>query len=225
MITLDNVSKYYPTRHGRHYVLKNVSTVLPENTSIGVFGRNGTGKSTFLRLLGGIDFPNRGTIRTNARISWPMGLQGGYQGSLTGRENAQFVCRIYGSNFKEVRQKIEFIRDFSELGDYFDEPVSRYSNGMRSRLAFATSMAFEFDYYLLDELTAVGDPAFKKKCEAALKERRSRSNVIFVSHNAVEIKRLCDVGLFIEDGKLLIYENIDQAIKRYQMQLNESQVR
>lgn len=225
MITLDNVSKYYPTKSGRHYVLRNVNAVFPQGKSIGVFGRNGTGKSTLLRLLGGIDFPDTGKIKTDSSISWPMGLQGGYQGSLTGRENAQFVCRIYGKNTAQVKEKIAFIKNFSELGRYFDEPVNRYSSGMRSRLAFATSMAFTFDYYLMDELTAVGDPAFKKKCQEALEERKDQSNVIFVSHAVAEIKRLCDIGIFIENGSLLIYNDINEAADRYQRLIKDAKTR
>ncbi len=219
MIRLENVTKYYPTRSGRHYILKNVSATLPEGKNIGVFGRNGTGKSTLLRLLGGIDFPSEGKISIKGSISWPMGLGSGMQGSLTGRENAKFVCRIYGDSEKVTKEKIQFIHEFSELGDFFDEPIKGYSSGMRSRLTFGISMAFDFDYYLMDEITAVGDARFKHKAKAALDKKRETSNVIFVSHSISEIKRICDVGIYIEDGQIKIYNDLNEAAKRYQQMI------
>lgn len=219
MIELKQVTKFYPTKSGRKYILDNVSATFPTGKNIGVFGRNGTGKSTLLRLLGGIDFPNSGEINIKGTISWPMGLSGGIQGSLTGRENARFVCRVHGESEKSVKEKIEFIYEFSELAEYFDEPVGGYSSGMRSRLTFGMSMAFDFDYYLMDEITAVGDARFKEKARAALNAKRENANVIFVSHNIGEIKRICDIGLYVENGKLNIYDDIDEAAQRYQQMI------
>lgn len=216
MIRMENVTKYYPTPRGRKYVLKNVSIAFPEKCNIGILGRNGMGKSTLLRLLGGIDYPNKGYIHCNGKISWPMGLQGGVQGSLTGRDNARFVCRIYGNTEDEIDEKLEFILEFSELGDYFDMPVKTYSNGMRARLSFATSMAFDFDIYLLDEITAVGDQIFKKKSREALEEKKGKANIIKVSHSMQELVQDCNVGIFLEDGNLYIYDDIKDAVKRYQ---------
>ena len=215
MIYMEQVTKYYPTASGRRYILKDVTQTLPENKNIGVFGRNGTGKSTLLKLLGGIDYPNSGKITIKGSMSWPMALSGGIQGSLTGRDNARFVCRVYGDNEKVLNKKVSFIHEFSELDEFFDEPVKTYSSGMRSRLAFAISMAFDFDYYLMDEVTAVGDARFKEKARAALNEKREKSNVIFVSHNIGEIKRICDIGMYIEDGQLKIYDDLDEAAARY----------
>jgi capsular polysaccharide transport system ATP-binding protein len=215
MIRMQHVTKYYPTKAGRHYVLRDVSLDLPSDRNIGILGRNGMGKSTLLRMLGGIDYPNRGHIKFTGRISWPMGLQGGVQGSLSGRDNARFVCRIYGDNEKEVKRKINFIYEFSELADYFDMPVKTYSNGMRARLSFATSIAFDFDIYLLDEITAVGDQRFKEKSRAALREKKDKAKIIKVSHNMQELMSDCEIGIYLNNGELTLYEDICEAVAAY----------
>ncbi len=215
MIRMENVTKYYASPKGRKYVLHDVNIEFPSNCNIGILGRNGMGKSTLLRLLGGIDYPNRGHIHIDGRISWPMGLQGGMQGSLTGRDNARFVCRIYGDSEHEVNRKISFILEFSELGDYFDMPVKTYSSGMRARLSFATSIAFDFDIYLMDEITAVGDQRFKEKSRAALQEKKDKAKIIKVSHNMQELIRDCDVGIYLEGGKMQIFDDINEAVAAY----------
>ncbi len=215
MIRMENVTKYYPTPKGRKYVLNNVTITLPKRCNVGILGRNGVGKSTLIRLLGGVDYPSSGKIISAGRVSWPMGLGGGMQGSMTGHDNARFVCRIYGDNEHEVEKKIEFIRDFSELGDYFDMPVKSYSSGMRARLTFAISMAFDFDIYLLDEITAVGDQEFKKKSRKALQEKKDKANFIKVSHNMKELIRDCDIGIYLENGQMHIYDDIEEAVAIY----------
>ena len=218
MIHMDNVSKFYPTIHGRHYVLRDVDFSLPEKCNIGIVGRNGMGKSTLLRLLGGIDYPSHGKIKTDGNVSWPMGLQGGVQGSLSGRDNARFVCRIFGDTEDEVDRKIEFIYEFSELGDYFDMPVKTYSNGMRARLSFATSIAFDFDIYLMDEITAVGDQRFKEKSREALQDKKDKAYIIKVSHNLQELIKECDIGIYLTDGNIEIYDDIRKAVSVYREQ-------
>lgn len=215
MIRLENVTKFYPTPRGRKYVLRDVSVTFPE-CNIGIFGRNGTGKSTLLRLLGKIDYPTSGRIVVDRSISWPMGLAGGFQGSLTGRDNARFVCRIYGNTDRDIRKKIDFIHEWSELGDYFDMPVKTYSSGMKARLSFATSMAFDFDLYLLDEITAVGDQRFKEKSKAALEEKKGKAQFIKVSHNLKELVRDCDVGILLHDGGMEVYHDIEKALEAHQ---------
>lgn len=219
MIVLDGVSKWYPTWQGRHYVLREVSVSFPPAVHLALLGRNGAGKSTLLRLIGGIDFPNLGTISAAGSISWPIGLTGGFQGSLTGRENTRFVCQINGVvDPEEMREKLAFIIDFADLGDYFDMPVKTYSSGMRARLGFAVSMAFEFDYYLIDEITAVGDQDFRRKCATELRERHGRSSFIIASHNVHLIKEHCDIGVIVADGTVAVYPDIDEAIHAYQQQ-------
>lgn len=214
MITFDNVTKYYPTKNGRHYILKDVSLELPGDKNIGVFGANGSGKSTLMNLLAGVDFPNCGRINIAGNVSWPLGLAG-YQGSMTGRENAEFICRVYGKSRAEFKKRMDFIKEFSEIGDFFEMPLKTYSSGMRSKFSFAVSMAFDFDYYLIDELTSVGDRRFKEKCQKTFDEKKGRANFLFVSHNINELKRQCDIGIFIKDGKIHVHESIDDAVNAY----------
>lgn len=183
MIVLENLTKSYVTpKIGRHYVFRDLNAEMPSGTSIALLGENGAGKSTLLRIIGGIDFADSGDVKTEGRISWPVGLTGGFQGSLTGRQNVRFVCRL-NSTSDQVEEKIKFVQDFAELGKYFDMPVKSYSSGMKSRLSFGLSMAFDFDYYLLDEVGAVGDARFKAKSEALLKDLHNKASVIMVSHN------------------------------------------
>jgi capsular polysaccharide transport system ATP-binding protein len=215
MIHLDNVTKSYPTKLGRQYVIRNVTCTLPSSRNIAILGRNGAGKSTLLKLLGGIDFPDRGEISTNKRISWPLGLSSGFQGSMTGRENCRFVCRIHGqNNFREME---DFVQDFSELGVKFDLPIKTLSSGQKARIAFGMSMAFDFDIYLLDEITSVGDPAFRKKASALLDEKRQIANIIMVSHAPVQLRQFeCNLGIIVNEGHLTVYDDIEEAFAIYQ---------
>lgn len=216
MIRLNKVTKYYPTVYGRKYVFRDLDIEFPEKCNIGVLGLNGSGKSTLLRMIGGIDYPNSGSIDINGSISWPLGLAGGVQRTLTGRDNAQFVCRIYGDDEALIKEKLVFIKQFSEIGDYFEMPVRTYSSGMRSRLLFAISMAFEFDIYLLDEITAVGDARFREKSKAALRAKSHRSNYIMVSHNINDLIRSCDVVLVLGGVRERLFQNVSKGMRFYQ---------
>lgn len=216
MISMRNVTKSYPTKFGRKYVLKDVTYDFPSDKNVAILGRNGSGKSTLLRLLGGIDFPEQGTITSSHNISWPLALATGFQGSMTGAENTRFVCRIYGAY--KTREVEHFVRDFSELGRDFYLPVKTYSNGMRSRLAFALSMAFQFDVYLMDEVTSVGDPKFKEKAVATFKEKRKTAKVIIVSHAIPLLRQMCDMGVVLRDGVIEVYSDLEEALWVYQNQ-------
>ena len=216
MIQLKNVTKYFEVKAERKYLLKDVTLTIPGGLNVGILGRNGVGKSTLLRMLGGIDFPNSGRIDANVNFSWPLGLAGGFQGSLTGKENAQFICRVYSRNEAQLQETLNFVLEFSQLGHYFDMPVKTYSSGMRSRLAFAMSMAFDFDYYLIDETLSVGDAIFKKKCQAALDDLKRKRNILMVSHGMPILKQMCDSGIVLEDGRLNYFEDINDAIACYQ---------
>ncbi len=215
MIELKEVTKFYKTSNGKKYVLKNVNQIIPSGHNVGILGRNGAGKSTLLRMLGGIDFPNSGLILSDKTFSWPMGLAGGFQGSMTGRQNVKFVCRIYGKSDFEIDEAIESVKEFSELGDYFDMPIKIYSSGMKSRLSFGLSLFFDFDYLIIDETLSVGDKNFQVKSKAALRKKIENCNVLLVSHSMPVLKEICDVGIVVNDGKMVYYDNIDDAIQVY----------
>ena len=216
MIQLSNVSKYYRVKNDRHYVLDNVSVSFPPNTSIGILGRNGAGKSTLLRMLGGMEYPNKGKVKVSGSISWPVGLSSGFQGSLTARENIKFVCQIFGKSITERNEIVHYVQDFAEIGKHFDMPIKTYSSGMKGRVNFGLSMAFDFDYYLVDEVTGVGDKRFKEKAKAAFDEKRKNASVIMVSHDMNSLRQNCDMGIYLKgDGQLSIYDDIEIAIKKY----------
>jgi len=215
MIELRNVTKYYKTKHGKKYVLKNVSLTIPPDLNVGILGVNGAGKSTLLRMLGGIDFPNSGTIVSHHTFSWPLALQGGFQGSMTGRQNCKFVARVMGKSEEEIEEILRYVEEFSELGDYFDMPIRTYSSGMRGRLGFGLSLAFDFDYLLIDETLSVGDERFKHKSKEALMQKIAHSNVLMVSHNFTDLRSICDVGLVVHQGKLHYFDTIGDAIAVY----------
>lgn len=216
MIEIQHLTKSYRIKTGRHFVFKDVSVTFPERRNIGILGPNGSGKSTFLRILGGIDYPDSGQVRTLKSISWPLGIQGGFVGHLSGRDNCKFVCTIYGVSSLLMREKLAFIHNLSGIGDYFFEQVRTYSSGMRARLGFALSMAFDFEYFLIDEVTAVGDRIFRKITSKALAEKREKSNIIMVSHQMKTLKEFCDVGVLIRNGEIKIFETMDEAIKTYE---------
>ena len=214
MIKLENLTKSYVTPKGRHYVFKNLNATLPSNKSVALLGKNGAGKSTLLRIIGGIDQPDSGKVFTNSSISWPVGLAGGFQGSLTGRQNVKFVSRLYVPE-SDVNSKVDFVEGFAELGKYFDMPIKSYSSGMRARLGFGLSMAFDFDYYLLDETGAVGDASFRAKSQILLDNLKKNANIIMVSHNLKDLPRNCDVGIVVMNGEALFFENVEEAVEVY----------
>ncbi|MCS4065609.1 ABC transporter ATP-binding protein [Pseudomonas putida] len=215
MFDIRNMTKSYLTPKGRRYIFRNLSLSIPPGKNIGLIGRNGAGKSTLMRLLGGADIPDSGVIATDQSISWPVGLSGGFQGSMSGRDNIKFVCRVYGAEGDAMREKLQFVQDFAEIGNWIDEPVKTYSSGMRSRLAFGLSMAFDFDYYLIDEVMAVGDAHFKKKCSDIFDERLQKSKVVLVSHSMTDIKKLCDVVLLVKEGGIQVYDDVAEGIRAY----------
>jgi len=213
MIELRNVTKIYPTRTGMNVVLDAIDFAFPPRINVGILGKNGAGKSTLLRLLARTEYPDAGEVLHHGHVSWPIGFGGGFNGSLTGEENARFVARIYGLDVDEV---VGFTMDFAELGEYFHMPVKTYSSGMRARLAFAMSMAVQFDVYLVDEVTAVGDKRFQKKCRAAFDARRGRSSVIIVSHSLKTVREYCEHCAVLKGGKLHYFESVREAQRMYE---------
>ncbi|RUM68005.1 MAG: ABC transporter ATP-binding protein [Sulfurovum sp.] len=215
MIELKNVSKSFKTKHGRKYILKDMSIVIPSDKNIGILGRNGTGKSTIMHMLGQIEFPDKGTITSDKSFSWPLGLRGGFVGNMTGKANIKFVCRLYGKSAKEIKKTVEFVKEFSELDDYFDMPIKTYSAGMKSRLSFGLSLSFDFDYLLIDETLSVGDARFRKKSKEALLKKIETCNVLLVSHDMGTLRDICDVGIVVDKGKMSYFDNINNAIAEY----------
>ena len=189
-----------------------MSFVFEPGYSYGLLGVNGAGKSTTMRLISGAQLPNSGSIKRNVRVSWPLGFSSGFHAGMSGRENLKFVARAYGA---DVRHVIDFVADFAELGDYLDVPVKTYSSGMSARLAFGLSMAIEFDCYLVDEITGVGDARFQQRCESIFAKRRANADLIVISHSMETIKMFCDRGIVLVDGRMLYYDNIENAIEMY----------
>ena len=216
MIVFNNVTKYFPTKNGRKYILRDVSLTLKTGENVGVIGPNGAGKTTMMRLICGVDIPNSGRIETTYFLSWPMGIAGGLQGGMSGRENAKFVCRILGEQEDKIAEKLKFIQDFAEIGNDFELPVRNYSSGMRARLNFAISMGFDFDCYVVDELTAVGDQKFREKSANFFKEKRQEACFIKVSHNLKELEDECDSALFLNKGNLYYFPKVADGIQSYQ---------
>lgn len=218
MISLRNVSKKYRTQAGYRVVLDDVSLDFPVGKSVGILGLNGAGKSTLIRIIGDSEPPDSGYVHCDQRVSWPLGYSGGFQGNLTARENARFVARIYGESPRYVE---EFTREFSELGEYFDEPLKSYSAGMQGRFAFSVSLACNFEYYLVDEALETGDARYREKFRMAFEERRANASVILVSHNEQTIRRNCDMAAILHEGSLVLYEDLKEALLEYNILQNQ----
>jgi capsular polysaccharide transport system ATP-binding protein len=212
MIELRGITKVYSTRSGVHAVLKEIDLTIAPGEKIGILGRNGSGKSTLIRILSGAEQPTAGKIHRGMKVSWPLALGSAFQGSLTGLDNLKFICRVYGVDFAD---KIDYVQEFAELGKYFREPVKIYSSGMRARLAFAISMAVEFDCYLIDEVISVGDARFHDKCQIELFEKRRDRAMIIVSHEAHNIREHCGRACVLDGGALHQFPDIDTAYEFY----------
>jgi capsular polysaccharide transport system ATP-binding protein len=209
MIELEHVTKTFRLHGTVKTIMRDVSMVFPRGRSVGLLGRNGSGKSTLLRMIAGASDPDAGRIHRGARLSWPLGFAGGFHPSLTGAQNARFVARIYGVDTDDMLEKVE---DFAELGAFLNERVETYSSGMKARLAFGVSMAVDFDVYLVDEITAVGDAAFRRKCAAAFEAKRSKADIIMVSHSTGVIREYCDSGVVLENGTLTYFPDVEDAL-------------
>lgn len=213
MITLENVSKTFALRGQRKMVADNISLTFPKGCSVALLGRNGAGKSTLLKIIAGTMRPDSGQIKLQGSISWPVGFAGSFHPELTGLQNTRFIARVYGVDSDEL---VEVVREFAELGGHFFLPVRTYSSGMRSRLAFGISMGIAFDTYLVDEVTSVGDNAFKQKSEAIFQERLKTSGAIIVSHALGLLLRICQHGAVLENGRITYYTNIHEAVRHHQ---------
>ncbi len=217
MIELKHITKSYKTPFGPNVVLDDISVVIPTGQSLGILGQNGAGKSTLMRIIGGAEMPDSGEIIREGKVSWPIGFAGGFNGSLTGEDNWKVVARIYGQDVDRVIYKT---REFAEVGKYFYMPVRTYSSGMKARVAFGLSMAIDFDVYLVDEVTAVGDKRFKEKCAAVFESRQSHSSMIMISHSMHTLRAQCTRGALLTKAGFFMFETIDEAIEKYEAGVN-----
>jgi capsular polysaccharide transport system ATP-binding protein len=212
MIQIEALSKRYSTRSGEVKVLDDVHLTVRPGEKLGILGRNGAGKSTLIRLISGAELPSGGTIRRSMSVSWPLAFGGAFQNALTGMDNLRCICRIYGVPFED---KVDSVQEFAELGNYFWEPLRTYSAGMRARLAFALSMAVEFDCFLIDEVIAVGDNRFSEKCNHELFERRGDRSMIIASHVDGYIRMHCQTAAVLHGGRLHRFASVDAAFDFY----------
>lgn len=212
MIVCRDICKEY--RHGglRKQVLTNVNLTVQPGERVALLGRNGAGKSTLIKLIGGVEMPTSGRIDHSMSISWPLGFAGGFQGSLTGYDNARFIARIYQREYADIRS---FVEDFTELGSQLRMPVKTYSSGMRARLAFALSLAIEFDCYLIDEIILVGDQNFHRKCQYELFEKRADRTLILASHATDVVRNICNRAVVIHQGQATAYDDVNLALDSY----------
>jgi capsular polysaccharide transport system ATP-binding protein len=219
MINFENVTKRYKTIRGVRTILDDATFSFDAGHNYGILGGNGAGKSTLLRMIAGAEFPNSGTVRRRGRVSFPLGFTGTFHTLLSGRQNTSFLARLYGVSAQQIDA---FVADFSELGAYYEMPLHTYSSGMMAKLAFGISLALDFDVYLVDEVTEVGDARFRKKCALAFRERMARSDIIMVSHNSQTIRAYCDRGAVLVDGQLKFFDSIDAAMYVYRRVMGAS---
>lgn len=213
MIKLDKLTKYYPSDLGNQYIFQDISFTFPEGRNVALLGSNGAGKSTLFRILAGSEYPNKGKVVTDKALSWPVALATGIHPQMTGRENTRFIGRVNGiANLDEYEEKV---KAFAELGVKYDLPVKNYSSGMRSRLAFGCCIAIDFDIYLIDEATSVGDQKFRQKAKNALLEKSKTASVIMVSHDMKEIRQFCDSAVILHQGQLTFYDDLEEALDVY----------
>lgn len=213
MITCESLCKSYQVGHGTKRVLDNVNLTFKRGDRVGLLGRNGAGKTTLIKMIGGVEIPTSGRIVREMSCSWPLGFNGGFQGSLTGYDNARFIARIYGREYKDVRG---FVEDFTELGNQLSNPVKTYSAGMRARLAFGLSLAIEFECYLIDEVIMVGDRNFQVKCHAEIFEKRHDRALLLASHGIEYIREYCNLAVVLRGGKAEVYDDIEEALAIYE---------
>lgn len=212
MLILENLRKTFPTSHGRKVVFNSINAVFPTGQSVAILGRNGAGKSTLLDVISGVQAPDDGRVLTSGNISYPVGFSGAFAPTMTGKQAARFVGRLYGADTDGM---VRFVQDFTELGNTLDQQLYTYSSGQRARLSFAISMAIPFDIYLIDEVSAVGDANFRFKARALFEERMKNSDIIMVSHSMRQVRDFCTMGAVLNHGELQIFADIDAAISEY----------
>ena len=211
-LELINISKTFTTLGRRRTVFRNFNLMIPKGMNLGVIGPNGSGKSTLLSMLAGGLQPDTGWIRRNMSVSWPIGYGGGVSTTVSGIVNCRFLARLYG---KDPQKIVDFVTDFTELGEYMTWPVKTYSSGMRGRLNFALSMAIDFDCTLVDEGMGAGDQFFRAKAEALIEERRKRTSFVIVTHNLGEVVLHCDKVLVLGGPEPELCDNVEERVNQY----------
>jgi capsular polysaccharide transport system ATP-binding protein len=212
-VHVERLVKEYHTPIGLRRVLDGISFEVREGEKIAVLGRNGSGKSTLIKLIGGVEFPTSGNIRRHLSLSWPLGFSGGVSGNMTGAASARFIARLYNRDEKDV---LALVDDFAELGRQLYIPIDAYSSGMRSRLMFALTLAIDFECYLIDEILAVGDQRFRRKCYDALFVKRAHRAMILISHDQNVIRNYCRSALVLKAGRGRVFEDLELALKIYE---------
>ena len=216
MIRFEHLTKGFEVNGQRKIVIDDLTLTVETGRSLALLGRNGAGKSTLMQIIAGNMRPDSGRVVSDGTISWPIGLAGAVHPNLTGAQNARFIARVYGVDTEEL---VDFVQDFAQLGAHFYMPVRTYSAGMKGRLNFGLSMGIKFDTYLIDEVTAAGDAAFRSRSVALFHERMASSDAIMVNHNLHELKEFCDAALVLEHGKLQYFEDLDEAIQVHRRNL------
>lgn len=220
MIGIENLHKSFKAAGTCKIVANNINATFPTGVSVGLLGRNGAGKSTLMEMIGGTVKPDLGKIDVTGTVSWPVGFAGSFHADMTGAQNTRFIARVYGVDTEEL---LDFVQDFSELGPHFHIPVRHYSSGMKSRLAFGTSIGIPFDTYLVDEVTSVGDANFRRKSRRYFMDRMSKAGAIVVTHEMAQIRKLCQAGAVLENGALTYYTDVEEAIDHHHRNMGSSE--
>ena len=198
------------------WALSDINLTIEKGTTVGLIGHNGSGKSTLLKLITKIIYPTSGTITTHGRVSSLLELGAGFHPEFSGRENIYINASIFGLSKKEIDRRLESIIEFSELGDFIDSPIRTYSSGMYTRLAFSVAVHVDPDILLIDEILAVGDVNFQKKCINQIKEFKKRGvTMVFVSHNMADVLEICDSVVWLDKGKIKEIGKTDEIAGRY----------
>ena len=197
-------------------VLKSIDLTINKGETVALIGVNGSGKSTLLKLMTKIIYPNKGTVRTDGKLTSLLELGAGFHPDFTGRENIYFNASIFGLTKEEIDNRLNEIISFSELGEFIDSPVRTYSSGMYMRLAFSVAINVDAEILLIDEILAVGDQHFQDKCFAKLEElSKSNKTIVIVSHNLESIKHLCNRAIWLKDGEVAMDGNCEDVVNSY----------
>ena len=199
----------------RHKALEGVSFSIRRGESVAIIGKNGSGKSTILKMITGVAYPTMGEVRVKGRVAALLELTAGFVADMTGRENISFKCYVLGLSDAEIKEIEQKVIDFADLGEYIDQPVRTYSSGMKMRLGFAININMDPDILVIDEALSVGDAAFKRKCKDKIREMIKRNiTVMYVSHGR-DIREICDRCIYLQKGKVIFDGSMEETMERY----------